>query len=838
MGAFKLTNVGVPTSTGDALSFNNVATISTLTLSNALAVTYGGTGATTASGARTNLSAASSGANSDITSLTGLTTALAVAYGGTGSTTATGARANLSAASSGANSDITSLTGLTTPLSVSQGGTGLTSAGTNGYVLTSNGTNFVMAAARPASKIQPVATWLEFLNLSPGLLVYENSSGIPAMTQATVTGIANDAAALGISRLTTDYIEYQGYWFYNPTFYTRPGTVALTFTATSTPSAATTVTAGAAFFQAGDVGSILILRSGTTVYRAFITAYTSTTVVSAIILSGNSTVSVDISSIVYGVTSVPADSVSTSPLASSTWTANAWELRQFPWDYETSRFGFYWRDAINAGYVSLGGTCDSMDLVQTLLTACTANNQQFYIGLGRNSDTPVLNDILNIATVGGATLGALPGTLISSPSTTLTGTGSALTSPAWTVTTGTSALSAFLVGNTYQEIFETNGVGRAIIKGYNSGTSVSIVIITPFSTATIASGNWQIRQVANGAFRPTVSVLNRAYQSMVASQKVAADLISQYGSNASFGGFYISHEPTHVTRQTKYFFTPLVTLGLGGYASLTSYAKPVNISPASPIDTPSFSKAMVVTGATSASICVLSAASHYFNRGDAITPSGFTGAWAALNNITYYVGDISSTQFQLYADAALTAPLNTSGFAAYSSNGGLIQYNVAATAAAIKASGVNLFTFQDSLGYGLNYATNVYGYLLGQPTTLVQIDEHFSAWNQVFEVAKALPGVQSLTYTAINENWQIDGSVGGALLGPYPASYDRLVRQVSISDTYVDGHELYSMFSYMESGTGGGALTASLRDYNAGKINYGTRARQLYNRILNYGFYV
>jgi len=53
-------------------------------------VTAGGTGSTTASGARTNLSAAASGANSDITSITGLTTPLTVAQGGTGVATITG----------------------------------------------------------------------------------------------------------------------------------------------------------------------------------------------------------------------------------------------------------------------------------------------------------------------------------------------------------------------------------------------------------------------------------------------------------------------------------------------------------------------------------------------------------------------------------------------------------------------------------------------------------------------------------------------------------------------------------------------------------------------------
>jgi hypothetical protein len=50
--------------------------------------------------------------------------ALAVASGGTGGETATNARTNLSAAKSGANSDITSLSGLTTPITVAQGGTG------------------------------------------------------------------------------------------------------------------------------------------------------------------------------------------------------------------------------------------------------------------------------------------------------------------------------------------------------------------------------------------------------------------------------------------------------------------------------------------------------------------------------------------------------------------------------------------------------------------------------------------------------------------------------------------------------------------------------------------
>jgi hypothetical protein len=150
-----------------------------------LAVVNGGTAATSAGGARSSLSAAALGANSDITSLTGLTTDLTVAQGGTGAGTFTDggvllgsgtgaitamavladgeiivgdgttdpvaesgatARTSLGAAALGANSDITSLTGLTTDLTVAQGGTG---AGTftDGGVLLGSGTGAITAMA-------------------------------------------------------------------------------------------------------------------------------------------------------------------------------------------------------------------------------------------------------------------------------------------------------------------------------------------------------------------------------------------------------------------------------------------------------------------------------------------------------------------------------------------------------------------------------------------------------------------------------------------------------------------------------------------------------------------
>jgi hypothetical protein len=54
--------------------------------------------------------------------LVGATTSIGLLYGGTGATSASAARTNLGAAASGANSDITSLLGLTTALTTAQGG--------------------------------------------------------------------------------------------------------------------------------------------------------------------------------------------------------------------------------------------------------------------------------------------------------------------------------------------------------------------------------------------------------------------------------------------------------------------------------------------------------------------------------------------------------------------------------------------------------------------------------------------------------------------------------------------------------------------------------------------
>jgi Collagen triple helix repeat (20 copies) len=147
-----IANIGV-LSLNDPTTGVVVSTGGTLLATAILPIVSGGTGASTAAEARTNLGLGSGSTanvgtialqNFDAVNITGGTITgvapIAVTSGGTGASTVAAARTNLLAAASGNNSDITSLNGLTTPLSVVFGGTGVNNMPTNALVV-GNGTS-------------------------------------------------------------------------------------------------------------------------------------------------------------------------------------------------------------------------------------------------------------------------------------------------------------------------------------------------------------------------------------------------------------------------------------------------------------------------------------------------------------------------------------------------------------------------------------------------------------------------------------------------------------------------------------------------------------------------
>ena len=155
-------------------------------------LTAGGTGSTTASTARTALSAAKLGANSDITSITGLTTPLTTAQGGTG--TASTTFANLT-------------TNVTGTLPVTNGGTGLATLtannvmlgngtsspsfvapSTSGNVLTSNGTTWNSSALSSLSAFDKSLTANGYQKLPSGLIMqWGESASVNQDSSVSVT---------------------------------------------------------------------------------------------------------------------------------------------------------------------------------------------------------------------------------------------------------------------------------------------------------------------------------------------------------------------------------------------------------------------------------------------------------------------------------------------------------------------------------------------------------------------------------------------------------------------------------------------------------------------------
>jgi hypothetical protein len=167
--------------------------------------------------------------------ITGITD-LAVADGGTGASTATDARTNLSAAKSGANSDITSITGLTTALTVAQGGTGAATLTANNVVL-GNGTSAVQFVA-PGSSGNVL--------VSNGTTWASGSAGVTSAVAGTGIAVSSATGAVTISTAAPSFDAIGSY---------VSGAIKCTENNTVTFSSGGSLTAGSGNGQVGSAHS-------------------------------------------------------------------------------------------------------------------------------------------------------------------------------------------------------------------------------------------------------------------------------------------------------------------------------------------------------------------------------------------------------------------------------------------------------------------------------------------------------------------------------------------------------------------------------------------------------
>lgn len=258
----------------------NVVQAETANLSVPVAISQGGTAATTAGGALVNLGGTSLGI--------GVFTA----------TNASVARASLGAAASGANSDITSLSGLTTALSVPQGGTGLATVPTNGQILIGNGTNYSLSALTAGTGVSITNGAGSITIASTGVTVYPGA-GIPLSTGSawgtsfgtSGTGgnvaLADSPAFIGTptaptaasgtntTQIATTAFVASGFAALNSPAFTGVPTAPTASPGTATTQIATTAFVAAAAFsaalpgQTGNAGKF-VTTNGTTASWAYV----------------------------------------------------------------------------------------------------------------------------------------------------------------------------------------------------------------------------------------------------------------------------------------------------------------------------------------------------------------------------------------------------------------------------------------------------------------------------------------------------------------------------------------------------------------------------------------
>ncbi len=344
---------------GTGLNVTNGTTTPAITLGT-VPLASGGTGATTASGARSSLGAAASGANSDITSLAGLSTALTLGQGGTGATSATAALGNLLPSQAGNGGKVLSTNGSAVGWTVAASGTvtGVTASAPLSITGSASAPNVTLSGALPVANGGTGATTLT------GVL---HGNGTSAVTAGSVNLASDISGILPVANGGTGVSSLGA----NGTVFTSNGSSA-SWTAPTGGGGGSTFTATASgalnigdlveFNADGTVKSIINTISGNaTAVSSFTAGQTVTGVGVSATPSLITATMVGTDKVVLFYSQAGGGYVVAGTLAGTSVTWGTPALVMAAGQYinsicavETDKFAVMWRDGSNYGYLVMG----------------------------------------------------------------------------------------------------------------------------------------------------------------------------------------------------------------------------------------------------------------------------------------------------------------------------------------------------------------------------------------------------------------------------------------------------------------------------------------------------